>query len=81
MQTEVISDEELTEIFDFYSTASYNVVVHVLDFGNNDTTPPEGFWLVVEVDLTQTCLSKSEKYQKIGFFKKNDHLSTKNTTP
>ena len=37
MQTEVISDNEKTKIFDFYFAASYNVVVHVLDYGNNDT--------------------------------------------
>ena len=36
MQTEVISDDEQTKIFDFYSAASYNVVVHVMDYGNND---------------------------------------------
>ena len=35
MQTEVISDDEQTEIFDFYSTVSYNFGVHVLDCGNN----------------------------------------------
>ena len=37
MQTEVISDDEQTEIFDFYFAASYNSGVHVLDCGNNDT--------------------------------------------
>ena len=36
MQTEVISNDEHIEIFDFYSAASYNVVVYVLDYGNND---------------------------------------------
>ena len=51
MQTEVIS----TEIFDFYFEASYNSRVHVLDYGNNDTTP-EGFVLVIEADLTRTSL-------------------------
>ena len=37
MQTEVISDDEQIEIFDFYSTVSYNYGVHVLDCSNNDT--------------------------------------------
>ena len=37
MQTKVIFDDEQTEIFDFYFAASYNVVIHVLDYGNNDT--------------------------------------------
>ena len=33
----MISDDEQIEIFDFYSAAYYNVFVHVLDYGNNDT--------------------------------------------
>ena len=33
----MISDDEQTEIFDFYSATSYNSGVHVLDYGNNDT--------------------------------------------
>ena len=33
----MIFDDEQTEIFDFYSVASYNSGVHVLDYGNNDT--------------------------------------------
>ena len=33
----MIFDDERTEIFDFYSTASYNSGIHVLDCGNNDT--------------------------------------------
>ena len=37
MQIEVISDDEQTEIFDFYSAASYNFGVHFLDYLNNDT--------------------------------------------
>ena len=37
IQTEVISDDEQTEISDFYSVASYNYGVLVLDYGNNDT--------------------------------------------
>ena len=37
MQIEVISDDEHIEIFDFYSTASYNFGIHVLDYDNNDT--------------------------------------------
>ena len=37
MQTEVISNDEQTEIFDFYLAASYNSGVHVLDYGNIDT--------------------------------------------
>ena len=37
MQTSVIFDKEQTEIFDFYSTTSYNSGIHVLDYGNNDT--------------------------------------------
>ena len=32
----VISDKESTEIFDYYSAASYNFDVHVLNYGNND---------------------------------------------
>ena len=37
MQTEMISDDKQTEIFDFYSATSYNSSVHVLDYGNTDT--------------------------------------------
>ena len=37
MQTEVISNNEQTEIFDFYSVACYNFGLHVLDYDNNDT--------------------------------------------
>ena len=37
MQTEVISDDEQIESFDFYFVASYNSSIHVLDYGNNDT--------------------------------------------
>ena len=33
----VISDNEHIEIFDFYSTTSYNSDVHVPDYDNNDT--------------------------------------------
>ena len=33
----MISDNEQTEIFDFYSVASYNSGVHVLNYDNNDT--------------------------------------------
>ena len=36
MQIEVISDDEQTEIFDFYSAGSYSFGVYVLDYGNND---------------------------------------------
>ena len=43
----MISDNEQTEIFDFYSATFYNLDVHVLD---------EGFWLVIETDLTKTGL-------------------------
>ena len=53
MQTEAISDDEQTEIFDFYSKASYNFGVHVLACSNNDTTPLEGFVLVIEAYLTR----------------------------
>ena len=42
MQTEVISDAEQTEIFNFYFVPSYNSGVYVLDYGNNDKTPPKG---------------------------------------
>ena len=37
MHTKVIIDNEQTKIFNFYSAASYNFGVHVLDYGNNDT--------------------------------------------
>ena len=37
MKTLVIYDNEHTEIFDFYSTTSYNSGVYVPDYGNNDT--------------------------------------------
>ena len=58
MQTEVISNDEQTEIFDFYFAVSYNSGVHVLDYGNNDTQllSLEGFVLVIEANLTQTSL-------------------------
>ena len=49
-------DNEHTEIFYFYFAAYYNTGVHVLDYGNNDTTPPEGVLLVIEANLTRTSL-------------------------
>ena len=33
----MIFDNEQIKIFDFYSVASYNSGVHVLNYGNNDT--------------------------------------------
>ena len=33
----MISDNEQTEIFNFYHEVSYNSSVHALDYGNNDT--------------------------------------------
>ena len=64
MQTEMIYDDEQIEIFDFYSAVSYNFGVNVLNCGNNDTPPLEGFMLVTEADLIRISLRKSEKYQK-----------------
>ena len=52
----MISDNEHIEIFDFYSTTSYNFGIYVLDYGINDTTPPKGFVLVIETYLTRTSL-------------------------
>ena len=45
-------DKEQTEIFDFYYATSYNYDVHVLDYDNNDITPPDGFLLIIEASLT-----------------------------
>ena len=47
---------EHIKTFDLCSATSYSPGVHALDYGNNDTTPPEGFWLVIEANLTQTGL-------------------------
>ena len=52
----MIVDDEQIEIFDFYFAVSYNSRVHVLDCGNNDTTPLEGFVLIIETDLTRISL-------------------------
>ena len=52
----MISDDEQIEIFDFYSAVSDNSGVNVLDCGNNDTNPLEGFVLVIEAYLIQISL-------------------------
>ena len=49
----MISNDEQVEIFDFYSATSYNSGLHVLNYDNNDTTPPEGFLLVIKANLTR----------------------------
>ena len=47
MQTLVISDIEMTEIFGFNAVTSYTSSVHGLDYVNNNTTPLEGFLLII----------------------------------
>ena len=46
----MISNIEMTEIFNFYAATSYTSGVHGLDYGNS----PKGFLLIIEADLTET---------------------------
>ena len=62
----MISDNEQSEIFDFYFVTSYNSSVHALDYGNSDTTHLEGFLSVIDANLTQTNLGRSNQRLTIG---------------
>ena len=47
---------EHTGTFNLCSTTSYNLGVHALEYGCNDTHGPEEFLPVIETDLTLTNL-------------------------